>query len=456
MPARLRGALAEFLGRPKSETETAEGGSGTGRMAASAFATRIASAGLAYVGQVLLARWMGGFDYGIYVVAWTLVITFGVIFCFGLEQAIVRLVREYVALEDYAAIRGLLRASRAITFLVATATAATGALILWARPDIVEDVWRVPVLLAAVCLPIYTVAELQDGTARAWSWPDLAFMPTFIWRPLAILGTMAAFHLAGYPMTAVTGCLAAIVATWATTIVQMVLLMRRIDATIPPARPRYDIPAWLTLAGPIFLVDSFFALLNSVDIFVVGRFARPEEVAVYFATVKTLALVHFVYYAAKTAAAARFASLWQAGDRDGLERFAGKTVIWTFWASVAMSLVLLAFGKPLLWLFGREFTSGYGILFVLVLGVLARASVGPGEALLTMAGQQKASALVYGLTFFTSLLFNSLLTPIWGIWGAAVGTTLAMILESVLIHGMVRRRLGISVFILSRRTAPSV
>lgn len=424
-------------------------------MAASAFATRIASAGLAYLSQVLLARWMGGFDYGIYVVAWTLVITFGVIFCFGLEQAIVRLVREYVAVEDYGAIRGLLRASRAITFLGATATAVVGIAILWARPGIVDDAWRVPVVLAAVCLPIYTVAELQDGTARAWTWPDLAFMPTFIWRPLTILGVMAGMHLAGFPMTAVNGCVSAIVATWSTTIVQMVLLQRRIDATIPAALPRYDFSSWGRLAGPIFLVDSFFALLNSVDIFVVGRVARPEEVAVYFATVKTLALVHFVYYAAKTAAAARFASLWHAGDGAGLEQFTAKTVKWTFWASVVMSLVLLTLGKPLLWLFGREFTSGYGILFIMVVGVLARASVGPGEALLTMAGQQKASALVYGLTFITSLLFNSVLTPLWGIWGAAIGTTLAMILESFLIHGMVRRRLGISVFILSRRGASS-
>lgn len=420
-----------------------------GRMAASAFLTRIASAALAYLSQVLLARWMGSFEYGIFVVVWTVVITFGVIFCFGLEQAIVRLVREYEAAGRIDAMRGLLFSARVVTFLGATVLAGGGCLLLWLKPDLVASVWRVPLVLAAVCLPIYTIAEVQDGIGRAWAWPDLAFMPTFIWRPLAILVIMATLYFAGLPMTAVNACWSAIGATWTTTLVQMFVIRARVDSVVPRA-PRAYFPAeWARLAAPIFLVDTFFVLLNSIDILVVGHFAPPQEVAVYFATVKTLALVHFVYYAAKTAAGARFAALWHAGDRAGLATFVARVVKLTFWASLVMSGLLLAFGHPLLWLFGHEFTSGYGILFILVFGVMARASVGPGEALLTMAGQQDASAWVYGLTLLTCFLFNVVLTPIWGIWGAAVGTTLAMIMESVIIHTVVRRRLGLQVFVFA-------
>mgnify|MGYP001765548065 CR=1 FL=1 len=448
LPPRIAEALRPILdsGAPEGEG----GSSGIGRMAASAFVTRITSAALAYVSQVMLARWMGGYEYGIFVVVWTLVITFGAIFCFGLEQAVVRLVREYIAAGDWGSIRGLVLSTRLVSFGGATLVAGAGVTALMLRPDLVEPDWRWPVMLAAVCLPIYSVAELQDGMGRAWSWPDLAFMPTFIWRPLVILALMGVAFFAGLPMTAVNACLAAITATWATTLVQMVVIGRRIDRVVERAPRRHHFREWARLAAPILLVDTFFVLLNGVDVLVVGHFARPEETAVYFATVKTLSLVHFVYYASKTAAAARFAALWHAEDRDGLAKFVDLVVKWTFWASFAMSMVMLAFGKPLLWLFGHEFTSGYGILFVLVVGVLARASVGPGEALLTMAGQQDASALVYGLTFLTSLLFNSLLVPIWGIWGAAAGTTLAMILESVVVHLVVRRRLGLTVFALKR------
>lgn len=452
LPSRVARLLDPVLERLDDAVPSGTGEAG--RMAVGAFVSRIVSAALAYVSQVLLARWMGGFEYGIFVVVWTLIITFGVIFCFGLEQTIVRLVRQYTVADDPGAIRGLRRTARLVTFLGASLVGAAGCAILWARPDVVEPVWRLPVMLAALCLPIYTVAELQDGMGRAWAWPDLAFMPTFIWRPLAILVIMVTLFLAGLPMTAVNACWAAVGATWTTTCIQMYVTDRRIETVVAPAPRKYYPATWAAIAAPIFLVDTFFVLLNSVDILVVGHFARPEDVAVYYATVKTLALVHFVYYAAKTAAGARFAALWHSDDRRGLSVFVHRVVKWTFWSSAVMSCLLLLFGWPLLWLFGRDFTSGYGILFILVVGVLARASVGPGEALLTMAGQQNASARVYGLTLLTCFLLNMTMVPIWGIWGAATATALAMILESVIIHGVVRHRLGMSVFVFSREGPP--
>ena len=47
------------------------------RMAGNAFLIRVASAVLVYVTQVLLARWMGEFQFGIYVYVWTWVLLIG-------------------------------------------------------------------------------------------------------------------------------------------------------------------------------------------------------------------------------------------------------------------------------------------------------------------------------------------------------------------------------------------
>ncbi|MGH6740089.1 MAG: flippase, partial [Bradyrhizobium sp.] len=46
----------------------------TRRLAGIIFIIRVLSAGLAYLSQILLARWMGGSDYGIYVYVWTWVL----------------------------------------------------------------------------------------------------------------------------------------------------------------------------------------------------------------------------------------------------------------------------------------------------------------------------------------------------------------------------------------------
>src|SRR5437879_445123 len=47
------------------------------RMAGNAFAIRVASAALVYLAQILLARWMGQHEFGIYVYVWTWVLLIG-------------------------------------------------------------------------------------------------------------------------------------------------------------------------------------------------------------------------------------------------------------------------------------------------------------------------------------------------------------------------------------------
>ena len=58
--------------------------------------------------------------------------------------------------------------------------------------------------------------------------------------------------------------------------------------------------------GVLFLVEGFFLLLTNADVLLVGYFLEPNDVAIYFATVKTLALVHFVYFAVKAGVAQRY------------------------------------------------------------------------------------------------------------------------------------------------------
>ncbi len=59
------------------------GGGLTQRLAGTAFLIRVVSAALAYLSQIILARWMGTSDYGIYVYVWTWVLLLGSMMDFG-------------------------------------------------------------------------------------------------------------------------------------------------------------------------------------------------------------------------------------------------------------------------------------------------------------------------------------------------------------------------------------
>ena len=211
---------------------------------------------------------------------------------------------------------------------------------------------------------------------------------------------------------------------------------------------------WIAVSLPIFLVESFFFLLTNADVLMVGFYLQPDDVAVYFATVKTLALVHFVYFAVKAGVAQRYAH-YTHGDREKLATFARETVSWTFWPSLLMALVVLLLGKPMLILFGPEFTSGYPLLFLLVCGVVARAAVGPCESLLTMSGHQNICAAVFAVTLALNIALNVVLIPTFHLWGAALATALAMVFEAAALSFTVWRKLGITmaIFIPARGAA---
>jgi O-antigen/teichoic acid export membrane protein len=88
----------------------------TRRLAGTIFIIRVISAGLAYVSQVLLARWMGTSDYGIYVYVWTWVLLLGSMLDFGISASAQKIIPEYRTGGAHALLRGFLSGSRWLTF----------------------------------------------------------------------------------------------------------------------------------------------------------------------------------------------------------------------------------------------------------------------------------------------------------------------------------------------------
>ena len=417
------------------------------RIALVSFAVRVASAGIAYLSQIFLARWMGSFEYGIFVVVWTWVIILGAVLHLGFATSVIRLIPEYIADKQIARIRGLLVGSRMITLVFSTVIAGLGILGTYLFQDIVSSYYLLPIYLAAVCLPLFTISEVQDGISRAFDWTDLALAPTYLWRPVLILVFMFIAGLSGATLDATTACVSAIGATWLTAVIQLLMLRTRTRETLKPGPREYQTAEWLRVSVPILFVEGFFLMLTGSDVIILGQLVSPDKVAVYYAAAKTLALVHFVYYSVRVATAQRFSKLYHAQDRDGLANLVRESVTWSFWPSLALAALLLVFGKLLLSLFGAEFSEGYPLLFLLVIGILARASLGPVETLLTMAHLQNHAAAVYGATLALNIVLCFVLIPIYGPVGAAAGTAISMVFESVSLYWVTRKHMRLHVFI---------
>ncbi|MEW6641519.1 MAG: polysaccharide biosynthesis C-terminal domain-containing protein [Pseudomonadota bacterium] len=422
----------------------------TKRLAGTVFIIRVFSAGLAYFSQILLARWMGGSDYGVYVYAWTWVLLLGCMMDLGIAGSAQKLIPEYRAADQTALLRGFLSGSRWLTFAVAIVFALLAAGLIWLLSPWIGADTVVPLYVGCLTLPAFVVANVQDGLARSHDWMRLGLMPQFVVRQSLIIGFTAGALGLGFALTATEAMLASAAAVWIAMTGQMIALNRRLATTVEPGPKTHDVPGWLAVSLPILLVESFYLLLSYTDVLMLQQFRSSEEVGVYFAVVKTLALVSFIHYAMSAVTAHRFTQYHAAGDTERLSAYVAYAIKWTFWPSLAATLVLLAFGKPLLWLFGTQFTGGYGIMFVAAIGLVVRAAIGPVERLLNMLGHQHYCAMAYATSFVMNVLLCFMLVPRYGGYGAAASTTLSLVFETALLFSITRRRLGLHVFVFGK------
>jgi O-antigen/teichoic acid export membrane protein len=421
------------------------------RLAGTVFLIRVGSAILAFGSQVLFARWMGTFEFGIYVYVWTWVLMVGQAIDLGLGTAAQRFIPEYRDRGTFALLRGFVSGSRWLAVGIAIAIAALAAGFVRLIEPWLADYMVIPLYLACITMPAYALANVQEGISRSYDWVGLAMMPGYIARQLLLTVLMAAAYFGGLPMNAVTAMIVAGVSIWLPTFVQLLFVNRRLAARIERGPKAYQFKIWLTTALPILMVEGFYLLLAYTDILMLQQFRSPDEVAVYYAAAKTLALVSFIYYSISATTAHRFSSYHVAGDRAGLSAFISQSIKWTFWPSLAATVLLLIFGRPMLSLFGPQFTDGYHLMFILAAGLLARAAIGPIERLLNMLGEQRVCAMVYAGAFAANLVLCFILIPLFGMAGAAIATASALILESILLFIVTKNRLGFHVFIWGRK-----
>src|SRR5215218_8273508 len=202
----------------------------TKRLAGTIFVIRVVSAGLAYLSQILLARWMGSSDYGVYVYVWTWVLLLGSMMDFGISASAQKIIPEYRTSGEHALLRGFLSGSRWITFVVSFIVSLLLAGVVKLLSPWIDANAIVPLYIGCATLPAFVVANTQDGIARSHDWMRLGLMPQFIVRQSLIIGITAGAFALGFNLGATAAMVASACAVWIAMIGQMIVLNRRLGA----------------------------------------------------------------------------------------------------------------------------------------------------------------------------------------------------------------------------------
>ncbi len=406
------------------------------------FAIRIASAFLAFLMQVLLARWLGAYDFGIYTYVWVWVNVLGTLCAVGFSTSAVRFLAEYARPRMQGLARGFLHAGRLLAGGMGFLVAGLGITLLHLFPGMAEDYYVQPMSIAFLSLPAFAITDFHDGVGRARRWIGLAFLPPYILRPALILAFtgIIAFGLGKCSATYAAAALTA--ATWITAIVQFLLQHRRLAPELRAHPAQYRAGLWLKVSLPLLLMESFALLMMNIDVLLLELYVTPDSIAVYFAAARTISFIGFIHFAVAAVAMPGFAAAFADGDAARAAGLLARYRGWTLWPSLAAAAFLLALGRTILGFFGPEFPAAWPVMLALVGGHLARAAAGPVEALLVVSGRQAYTAMITGLTAALNIALNIALIPRHGLLGAGMATAIAFAFQAAILTLAAHRALG--------------
>lgn len=394
------------------------------------FAIRIAAAALAYGAQVLMARLMGRTEYGIFATIWVWIAILGHSSTLGLAQGACRFLPVDQARGDVAHLRGFLIGGAFVTGAVAVLVAAAGLGFVRVQGDLVGGPYMVPLLLAALVLPVFTLQDYLEGVARSQNWVVLAVAPPYLLRQGLIMAAMVAAVALGAPAEAWVAVACTLAATALSLTIQAVIIVRRLRTMLPAVKPRYRWRRWLRACLPIAATELAHSAFNMIDVVILSFMMPPAAVGLYFVATRVQQFVPFVQFAASAATAQRFTALHAAGDAPNLARLVRRQARLTFAATAAIGLAVVAAGPLLLGLFGPEFGGSLPLLAVLVCGTVAASLFGPGEDLLTMIGGEGLCAAITVAMLVLAALLCIALVPTMGVMGAAVAMALSNVLRN--------------------------
>ena len=417
------------------------------------FAIRVVGAALTYASMILLARWLGPHEFGIYAYVFVIVTLLGLGFSLGFQNSTLRFVSTYIALRKLRRLSGFWKLSYAVVigFSVLGSLLSTG-LVLFFR-NCVEPFYLTPLLVGFLCVPVWTLLNQLEATARALGWINIAYTPGYIIRPFLLTGFVGGLVLLGGRADAVGALWATMAACATAALAQALLVHSGIRRQFPKVKSTFHTRHWFTVSFGFLMIDGFRMLLDNTDVLIIGRLLDPEAVGVYFAVIRTAGLVAFISFSIIALAAPKFAEIHSSGTRQELQKLVHQVIQITFWPSLLAAVILAFLGPFVLSLFGPGFERGYPTMLVVLIGLVLRSATLPVEYLLNMTGYHRDTIWVYGCAAAANIVLNLLLVPQLGILGAAIATYAAMLSANCWLYVLVWRRLHVNAFVFTfRRT----
>jgi O-antigen/teichoic acid export membrane protein len=402
-----------------------------------------ASMAVGFATSVLLARLLGGANYGRYVfaLAWASLLAMPALL--GLDHFLVRGIAVYEVGQKWEFMRGLLRRTNQLVLLTSMVVAGIGWMVafLWLSGSLR---WLFGV--AMLFIPFTTLTLVRQGAMQAIGRVVTGQLPEYLIRPVVTLAGIGMLEFVGRgALTATTALGANVTGVAVAFVVGAVLLRRALPAVLRSVRPKYATREWLRAALPMTLVTGVWMANSYCTTLVVGTLDGPHAVGVYSVVQKGTELIVVLLIAANMPLAPAIARLHAHNDREGLQHTTERVAQATLLVSLPAAAAFAILPRVYLGLFGSSFLTGATALTIMALAQLVNSATGPAGNVLIMTGHERAAACGIGAGLIVNLVLSIVLVPWLGVTGGAIAFASSLVLWNTALVVIARRRVGVNV-----------
>ena len=383
-----------------------------------------------YLFSIFMARWLGPQMLGLYSLA-NAVTRIGEIFAMmGLDNGVLR----FVSRED----RNSSNAEKIIYSSIKMGLVSSlilGATLFFSAEWIVlkflsEDPFLIKIIkFYAFTLPFTVITLIASFATQGFKILKYKIFVNQIINPAVLLVSMIASYL-------IFGAkLAILIPTFLSAFIGMIFILSFLKKFITLDIKKIISTPFntkiLKFSIPLMFVSAIGIIMHWIDILMLGIFSDANAVGMYHPIERTAGLIRMILFAFAGIFAPLFSQYFYEDNSKKMKEIYQLSTKWIFVASLPLFIFLMLFSNPMLMLFGSEFDNGLA-LKILTAGIMVQAFFGLGSSSLTMSGFSNLNLLNVLVALAVNIIMNIILIPDYGIVGAALATTIALLIISCL------------------------
>ncbi len=386
-----------------------------------------------YLYRLLIARFFGPEEYGVFSLAFSIFLFFALLFTFGLDKGLLRFISFYRGKNETDKIRHLISFSERVLFI----SSLSGALILFLLAESISiNLFHNSELLIflrvfSFVIPLYIFSTIFLSVIRAYEkigWYSFIFniLQNLI-KPISlIILVFLGFGLISIPYSYFLGILAMLVASYLFYRINISNLFQEVDK-----RKNLNIKKeFINYSVPLMFFGVINLLFFWIDSFSIGYFLGVYEVGIYNAAVPLVTILGFF---PETFIQLFFPIIIKEYSKNNflvIKELSKQISKWIFIFNLPIFIILFLFpGAIINILFGSEYITATNSLRILSIGTFfACSTIYISDNLLSMKGKSKLILINIIVAAILNIIFNFFLVPKYGINGAALATSIVHVL----------------------------